>query len=142
MSFADRLLAVRNARSVRQTDAAAAAGVSVRAYQYYEKAVKEPTLSVLAALADFFSVPLDFLCGRGVFANWDEYAPQLDALCHAIAQHLSLPAETLAALPLPDLVSIIAVTCARIEYDPEANALSISPLFSPTDVRKHWRLDR
>lgn len=142
MSFSDRLLAVRNARGVRQTDAASAAGVSVRAYQYYEKDAKEPTLSVLTALADYFRVPLDFLCGRGVFANWDDYAPQLDAVADAVASLLGLSAEDLSALPLPDLVSIIAVTCARINYDPETNTFDIYPLISPTDVRKYWQLDR
>lgn len=63
-AFSERLLTIRKERNIRQTDAAAAAGVSVRGYQYYEKDVKEPTLSVLLALADFFDVSLDYLCGR------------------------------------------------------------------------------
>ena len=63
-AFSERLLAIRTERNARQSDVAAAAGVSVRGYQYYEKGVKEPTLSVLISLADFFGVSLDYLCGR------------------------------------------------------------------------------
>lgn len=63
-AFSDRLIAIRRERNLRQTDVATSAGVSVRGYQYYEKDVKEPTLSVLLALADYFDVSLDYLCGR------------------------------------------------------------------------------
>lgn len=63
-AFSDRLIAIRKEKNIRQTDAASAAGISVRGYQYYEKDEKEPTLSVLLALADYFDVSLDYLCGR------------------------------------------------------------------------------
>lgn len=63
-AFSNRLADIRNERNIRQTEVASAAGVSVRGYQYYEKGVKEPTLSVLIALADYFDVSLDYLCGR------------------------------------------------------------------------------
>lgn len=63
-AFSENLVAIRKAKNIRQTDAASAAGISVRGYQYYEKDEKEPTLSVLVALADFFDVSLDYLVGR------------------------------------------------------------------------------
>lgn len=63
-AFSDRLFSIRKEKNIRQTDAASAAGISVRGYQYYEKDVKEPTLSVLLALADYFDVSLDYLVGR------------------------------------------------------------------------------
>lgn len=63
-TFSDRILALKNTQNKKQKDIAAAAGVSVRAYQYYEAAQKEPTLSVLIALADYFDVSLDYLVGR------------------------------------------------------------------------------
>lgn len=47
-----------------QKDIAATVNITVRAYQYYEKNQREPTLSVLIALADFFDVSLDYLVGR------------------------------------------------------------------------------
>ncbi len=63
-AFSNRLISIRHEKKIRQTDSANAAGVSVRAYQYYEKDEKEPTLSVLIALADYFDVSLDYLVGR------------------------------------------------------------------------------
>lgn len=63
-AFSDRLLLLRNQNLVRQADVASAAGVTVRGYQYYEKAVKEPTLSVLVSIADFYNVSIDYLVGR------------------------------------------------------------------------------
>lgn len=64
MSFPERLIQIKNDRKMLQKDIAAAVGLSVRAYQYYEKGQKEPTLSVLIRLSDFFDVSLDYLCGR------------------------------------------------------------------------------
>lgn len=64
MSFPERLIQIKNDRNLLQKDIAAAVGLSVRAYQYYEKGQKEPTLSVLIRLSDFFGVSLDYLCGR------------------------------------------------------------------------------
>lgn len=62
--FSDRLIELKAARNVRQQDIANAIGVSLRGYQYYEKDTKEPTMSKLIALADFFDVSLDYLVGR------------------------------------------------------------------------------
>ena len=63
-AFSDRILLLKKQRNLLQKDIAASAGLSLRAYQYYEKAQKEPTLSALVALADFFDVSIDYLCGR------------------------------------------------------------------------------
>lgn len=64
ISFPDRIAQIRRSKKLMQKDIAANIGVHVRTYQYYEKGQKEPTLSVLIALADFFDVSLDFLVGR------------------------------------------------------------------------------
>jgi len=39
-------------------------GVSLRAYQTYETGTREPSLTALVKLADFYGVPLDLLVGR------------------------------------------------------------------------------
>ena len=62
--FSNRLLELKNIRHVRQQDIADAIGVSLRGYQYYEKGTKEPTMSKLIALANYFDVSLDYLIGR------------------------------------------------------------------------------
>lgn len=62
--FADRLKSLRIERNVRQKDVAAAINNSLRGYQHYETDTREPTLSKLIALADFYGVSLDYLVGR------------------------------------------------------------------------------
>ena len=63
MSFSDRIIQLKNERKLLQKDIASSVGLSLRAYQYYEKGQKEPTLSVLLRLADYFDVSLDYLFG-------------------------------------------------------------------------------
>lgn len=63
-NFSERLLTLKKERNLLQKDIAFAAGVTTRAYQYYEKGEKEPTLGVLLRLADYFDVSLDYLVGR------------------------------------------------------------------------------
>lgn len=63
-SFSERIVQLKTERNLLQKNIAAAAGLSLRIYQYYEKGEKEPTLSALIALADFFEVSLDYLVGR------------------------------------------------------------------------------
>ena len=64
MSFSDRIIQLKKERKLLQKDIASSIGLSLRAYQYYEKGQKEPTLSVLLRLADYFDVSLDYLVGR------------------------------------------------------------------------------
>ena len=64
MTFSKRICQLKLERKLLQKDIAAAIGLSLRAYQCYEKGQKEPTLSVLIRLADFFDVSLDYLVGR------------------------------------------------------------------------------
>ena len=64
MTFSDRILQLKKERKILQKDIASAIGLSLRAYQYYEKAQMEPTMSVLIALADYFGVSIDYLVGR------------------------------------------------------------------------------
>ena len=63
MSFSDRIIQLKKERKLLQKDIASSVGLSLRAYQYYEKGQKEPTLSVLLRLADYFGVSLDYLVG-------------------------------------------------------------------------------
>ena len=64
MELKDALKRARKGAKATQAQAAQAAGVSVSMYQFYEYGKNEPTASVLIALADYFDVSLDYLCGR------------------------------------------------------------------------------
>ena len=49
---------------LKQTEVAAAAGLSLRTYQRYEYGQRQPTADVLVALANFYDVSIDYLVGR------------------------------------------------------------------------------
>ena len=64
MTFAEQLLNLRKQSGLRQTDLAEIIGISYRAYQTYERGEREPGLSVLIALADYYNISLDELACR------------------------------------------------------------------------------
>ena len=64
--FSDRLVQFREHRHLSQTAVANEIGIALRTYQYYERGEREPQLSTLIRLADFYRVPLDELVGREV----------------------------------------------------------------------------
>ena len=64
-SFGAQLRALRKRKGLTQAEMAAWAGVSQAAENKWEHGVSEPSLEMLARMADFFGVSLDALCGRG-----------------------------------------------------------------------------
>lgn len=62
--FNERLKEIRQTKKVTQKAVALAIDITDRYYQELEYGNKEPTLSKLLALADFFDVSLDYLVGR------------------------------------------------------------------------------
>ena len=64
MTFSERIVCLKKERNLLQKDIASAINITVRNYQRYEKGEAQPTLPVLLALADYFDVSLDYLCGR------------------------------------------------------------------------------
>ena len=64
MTFAENLLRLRTERKLKQAELAQQAGIGQRAYQTYERGQREPTLSTLVALADYYDLTLDELVGR------------------------------------------------------------------------------
>ena len=65
MTFSEHLLQLRTARDLTQKSLAAKIGISWRTYQNYELGLREPPLSTLIALADFYDLPLDELIKMG-----------------------------------------------------------------------------
>ncbi len=64
MTFPEKLAQLRAERGLKQTEVAQGAGLSWRGYQNYELGLREPKLSSLLALADFYDITLDELVGR------------------------------------------------------------------------------
>ena len=64
MTFSENLRLLRKAHALKQQELADQLGISLRAYQYYERNEREPQLSVLVRIADYFGISLDELAGR------------------------------------------------------------------------------
>ena len=64
MKFTENLKKMRKERRVRQEDIAATLEISTRSYGRYESGEREPSLSILWRMADFFGVSIDYLVGR------------------------------------------------------------------------------
>lgn len=64
MTFSERLVELRTTRNLTQKQVYEAVGMSAPGYQRYEYGQREPAYQNLLALADYFDVSLDYLCGR------------------------------------------------------------------------------
>ena len=63
-TFGERLRELRQVKDVGQVELAVKINVSKGTISLWENNLREPTMSNLVALADFFEVTLDYLAGR------------------------------------------------------------------------------
>lgn len=63
-NLSERLQELKQSKNLLQKNIAKDTGLSLRAYQYYERGQSDPTSAVLIKLADYFDVSLDYLVGR------------------------------------------------------------------------------
>lgn len=64
MTFPEKLMKLRKNAGLKQQEAAKGAGLSLRGYQNYEHGLREPKMTALIALADFYNLSLDELVCR------------------------------------------------------------------------------
>lgn len=64
MRFCERLRYLRESKGLTQKDIANEIDIGLHTYQRYEYGEREPQLSTLVALADFYDLSLDELVGR------------------------------------------------------------------------------
>lgn len=55
---------LRTESNLTQTEIAKKINVSQRAYSFYEKGEREPSIETLIKLAEYYKIPLDVLVGR------------------------------------------------------------------------------
>ncbi|MDP4144474.1 MAG: helix-turn-helix transcriptional regulator [Bacillota bacterium] len=67
MLFHDRLKALREDRDLGQEEVAEALHISRTALANYENAIREPSLSLIVKIADYYDVTLDYLLCRTNF---------------------------------------------------------------------------
>ena len=61
--FSERLTELRNQAGLTQPKVASSIGITTRTYQHYEAGEREPQVTMLVKIADFYSVSLDYLAG-------------------------------------------------------------------------------
>ena len=64
MILAERLSELQGDKGLERRDVFSATGISKTAYHRYVTGEREPTVSALVSLADFFNVSTDYLLGR------------------------------------------------------------------------------
>ena len=64
MTFPENLSRLRSEKGLTQLEVADGAGLSLRGYQNYERGLREPQVSALIGLADFYGISLDELVCR------------------------------------------------------------------------------
>ncbi|WP_295581819.1 helix-turn-helix domain-containing protein [uncultured Oscillibacter sp.] len=64
MTLSEHLFQLRTETGLKQQELADKVGISLSGYQNYERGLREPPLSTLVALADFYDLSLDELVGR------------------------------------------------------------------------------
>ncbi len=62
--FGERLKEMRQENGIGQVELAKKINVSKGIFSFWENGLREPTMSNLISLADFFGVTLDYLVGR------------------------------------------------------------------------------
>ena len=66
IKFGERLKELRSEKGIGQIELAAQIGVSKGIISLWEQGKREPTLSSLIAIADYFSITIDYLIGREI----------------------------------------------------------------------------
>ncbi len=72
-SLSERLKQLKIKRNLLQKDIAQNNNIILRTYQRYERGEKEPSLSTLIKLADYFNVSIDYLASRTNNQKIDSY---------------------------------------------------------------------
>ena len=63
-TFLERLSSLKESNNLLQKDIAKELNIPLRTYQRYEYGEREPPLSALITIADYFDISLDYLVGR------------------------------------------------------------------------------
>lgn len=64
MEFGKRLRELRKLKGLSQEQVGKELGFSARAYSHYENGERDPSITTLIKLCDFFDVTADYLIGR------------------------------------------------------------------------------
>ena len=64
MCFSEQMLALREQNGLTQEQAAKEIGIAYRSYRRYEAGERQPGVTALIRIADYYGVTIDYLVGR------------------------------------------------------------------------------
>lgn len=106
MTFSDRLIQLKTARGLLQKTIAEHNDISLRSYRYYEQGEREPSLSVLIKLANYFDVSLDYLVGLTNTPTPVGDQSQKDS-CKTFSVKIPILGSVIAGVPIQAIEEII-----------------------------------
>ena len=132
--FSDRLKSLRVGKGLKQRELAAIVGIRNTTISMMESGERGPSAEVLCALADYFDVPLDYLTGRGLYAQWEELRPFARPILEALRDILR---SNDVALDIPQsdadcemlLLRLMPAMLSRITISQD-HTISLFPLLS------------
>lgn len=125
-TIGDRLKTLRLQKKYTQKAIAEAVNITEVSYQRYEYGTVRPSIDTLIALADFFDVPLDFLVGRGIFADVDKLMECKDFIFQYLENKYSIVKKY--NLSKLDYISLLRVFDLLIEkIDINGDEITIFP---------------
>ena len=99
MELKDTLKQIREKHGLTKRELCEKTGISERAYLTYEFGEREPKISVIQKLADFYGVTTDYLLGREPAPNpFAELNLSEEDEANVVAKYMSLPPEIRACM--------------------------------------------
>lgn len=118
-TLSKRLIQLKTDRNLLQKDIAISAGLALRTYQYYEKGERIPDSETLSKLAAYFNVPVDYLTGNGLFAQFDEiirYRPVIEKAISEIVSTDNTLARMILTAPNIKFVQALSAIISSIDF--------------------------
>lgn len=136
-NLATQLKKIRLEKNLTQKQVAEGIDITEQSYQRYEYGRVVPSAAILIALAQYFDVPLDYLAGNGIFANWEDVIEYWDIILGEVGKlkfedgHFSNLAELLQTYSKQvegDKIKIgafLSTLIAKIDFDKSTDPISI-----------------
>ena len=128
--FGKRLSALRIEKGISQQTLAEHLGIGKSAVSMMESGQRGPSIEIASALATYFEVPVDYLLGRGIFAEWDQIVENREAFDDAVKRMFNLDISHLAE---DDFANLINVLFGKIVFN-NPKEVVIYPLLHDADL--------
>lgn len=85
-NFSEKIYLLRKSKNISLIELGEKLEITDEAVRLLEKGKRSPSFEVLLALANYFDVPLDYLVGQGIFADWDQILEHWDTVIGTIGK--------------------------------------------------------